>query len=210
MQFINIVVHSVEDMNFRVHLQYEFTKLGLDEYLDVSMAVNFVSSVRIDLWLPSKVNFRCGQITTKDRSVQATAVILVKAAHLRDVICQGSQMPSNLLGPHSSVCLQPLRTGGRSPAALLRLSSVFKLCLGQVSLHPSSGQLGNLHSWLLWGPHIGKERSSPNCFRMMSKCLEHKKIMRNGHWRLPREAVKFPLKCLWLQKFHFGSWEKGV
>ncbi|OXB68666.1 hypothetical protein ASZ78_005857 [Callipepla squamata] len=32
--FINIVVHSVEDMNFRVHLQYEFTKLGLDEYLD--------------------------------------------------------------------------------------------------------------------------------------------------------------------------------
>ena len=43
MQFINIVVHSVEDMNFRVHLQYEFTKLGLDEYLDVSMT--WVSSV---------------------------------------------------------------------------------------------------------------------------------------------------------------------
>ncbi|MGH0128232.1 UNVERIFIED_CONTAM: hypothetical protein FKN15_033788 [Acipenser sinensis] len=34
MQFINIVVHSVEDMNFRVHLQYEFTKLCLDEYLE--------------------------------------------------------------------------------------------------------------------------------------------------------------------------------
>ncbi|KAG7466951.1 hypothetical protein MATL_G00147870 [Megalops atlanticus] len=34
MQFINIVVHSVEDMNFRVHLQYDFTKLNLDEYLD--------------------------------------------------------------------------------------------------------------------------------------------------------------------------------
>ena len=33
MQFINIVVHSVEDMNFRVHLQYEFTKIGLDDYL---------------------------------------------------------------------------------------------------------------------------------------------------------------------------------
>lgn len=39
MQFINIVVHSVEDMNFRVHLQYEFTKLGLDEYLDVSITI---------------------------------------------------------------------------------------------------------------------------------------------------------------------------
>merc|ERR1719394_1058111 len=34
MQFINIVVHSVEDMNFRVALQYEFTALGLDNCLD--------------------------------------------------------------------------------------------------------------------------------------------------------------------------------
>uniref|UniRef100_A0A8C4QZV9 Formin like 2 n=1 Tax=Eptatretus burgeri TaxID=7764 RepID=A0A8C4QZV9_EPTBU len=34
MQFINIVVHSVDDMNFRVHLQYEFTKLSLDSYLE--------------------------------------------------------------------------------------------------------------------------------------------------------------------------------
>lgn len=35
MQFINIVVHSVEDMNFRVHLQYDFTKLNLEEHLEV-------------------------------------------------------------------------------------------------------------------------------------------------------------------------------
>ncbi|XP_047465880.1 formin-like protein 1 isoform X2 [Mugil cephalus] len=34
MQFINIVVHSVENMNFRVHLQYEFTRHSLDEYLE--------------------------------------------------------------------------------------------------------------------------------------------------------------------------------
>lgn len=46
MQFINIVVHSVEDMNFRVHLQYEFTKLGLDEYLDVSIAESFGSNIK--------------------------------------------------------------------------------------------------------------------------------------------------------------------
>lgn len=38
MQFINIVVHSVENMNFRVFLQYEFTHLGLDHYLEVSPA----------------------------------------------------------------------------------------------------------------------------------------------------------------------------
>lgn len=36
MQFINIVVHSVENMNFRVHLQYEFTHHGLDQYLEVN------------------------------------------------------------------------------------------------------------------------------------------------------------------------------
>lgn len=35
MNFINVVVHSAEDVNFRVHLQHEFTELGLDEYLQV-------------------------------------------------------------------------------------------------------------------------------------------------------------------------------
>ncbi len=35
MNFINVIVHSAEDVNFRVHLQYEFTELGLDEYLEV-------------------------------------------------------------------------------------------------------------------------------------------------------------------------------
>ncbi|XP_068117963.1 formin-like protein 1 isoform X2 [Hyperolius riggenbachi] len=34
MQFINIVVHSVKNMNFRVYLQYEFSLLGLDSYLE--------------------------------------------------------------------------------------------------------------------------------------------------------------------------------
>ncbi|XP_055352129.1 formin-like protein [Paramacrobiotus metropolitanus] len=34
MQFINILVHSVECMNYRVYLQYEFTIIGLDEYLE--------------------------------------------------------------------------------------------------------------------------------------------------------------------------------
>ena len=34
MQFVNIVVHSVEDMNFRVALQWEFSALGLDDCLE--------------------------------------------------------------------------------------------------------------------------------------------------------------------------------
>jgi len=39
MQFINIIVHSVEDVNFRVHLQHEFSLLGLDDYLVVCCPV---------------------------------------------------------------------------------------------------------------------------------------------------------------------------
>ena len=34
MQFINIIVHSVEDFNFRVALQWEFAALGLRECLE--------------------------------------------------------------------------------------------------------------------------------------------------------------------------------
>ncbi len=34
MQFVNIVVHSVEDMNYRIFLQYEYNRLGLDDYLE--------------------------------------------------------------------------------------------------------------------------------------------------------------------------------
>lgn len=66
MQFINIVVHSVEDMNFRVHLQYEFTKLGLDEYLDVSRVESFGSNIRPGLLptlkdtLPQQRKNTCG------------------------------------------------------------------------------------------------------------------------------------------------------
>lgn len=44
MQFINIVVHSVEDMNFRVHLQYDFTKLNLDEHLEVTRSHGLLSA----------------------------------------------------------------------------------------------------------------------------------------------------------------------
>lgn len=37
MQFINIVVHSVEEMNYRIFLQHEFKLMGLDDYLEVSV-----------------------------------------------------------------------------------------------------------------------------------------------------------------------------
>lgn len=34
-KFINVIVHSTEDRNQRVALQYEFTVLGLHEFLEV-------------------------------------------------------------------------------------------------------------------------------------------------------------------------------
>ena len=39
MAFINVIVHSAENLNFRVHLQHEFTMLGLDEHLEVRECV---------------------------------------------------------------------------------------------------------------------------------------------------------------------------
>ena len=38
MNFINVIVHSADDMNFRVHLQHEFTILGLDDFIEVGVA----------------------------------------------------------------------------------------------------------------------------------------------------------------------------
>ena len=45
MNFINVVVHCPEDMNLRVHLQYEFTLLGLDFYLQASEFVLILSTI---------------------------------------------------------------------------------------------------------------------------------------------------------------------
>ena len=33
-EFINLIIHSANDMNFRVHLQYEFQCLGLETLLN--------------------------------------------------------------------------------------------------------------------------------------------------------------------------------
>ena len=33
LKFVNVLVHTVQDMNYRVHLQHEFTNLGYDQVL---------------------------------------------------------------------------------------------------------------------------------------------------------------------------------
>jgi hypothetical protein len=49
MQFINIIVHSTQHMNFRVHLQYEFTQLGLDEYLENKLRYNESDRLQVQI-----------------------------------------------------------------------------------------------------------------------------------------------------------------
>jgi hypothetical protein len=51
MQFINIVVHSTQNMNFRVHLQYEFTNLGLDDYLENKLRFNESDRLQVRFFL---------------------------------------------------------------------------------------------------------------------------------------------------------------
>jgi hypothetical protein len=60
MQFINIVVHSVEDMNFRVYLQYEFTELGLDAYLEkIRYTESEELQVRTSRYGTKPIDYRC-------------------------------------------------------------------------------------------------------------------------------------------------------
>lgn len=49
MQFINIVVHSTQNMNYRVHLQHEFTLLGLDDYLENKLRFNESDRLHVQL-----------------------------------------------------------------------------------------------------------------------------------------------------------------
>lgn len=41
LQFINILVHSIDDVNYRLFLQHEFKLLGLEDYLEVPKFVPY-------------------------------------------------------------------------------------------------------------------------------------------------------------------------
>ena len=49
MKFINIIVHSAKNMNFRVHLQNEFALLGLDDYLNNKLRFNDNDKLKIEI-----------------------------------------------------------------------------------------------------------------------------------------------------------------
>ncbi|KAE9555097.1 hypothetical protein FO519_001672 [Halicephalobus sp. NKZ332] len=107
LQLINVLVHSVEDCNYRVSLQYEFTILGLDDYLSIleqnecesliahrhSYQENFVDVQKLmDLSLELlKVKEKCDQLEhsltlSRERNQQAAAEYFSYRARLEKQI----------------------------------------------------------------------------------------------------------------------------
>ncbi|KAG5867936.1 hypothetical protein JTB14_006741 [Gonioctena quinquepunctata] len=84
MQFVNIIVHSVEDMNFRVHLQYEFTALGLDSYLE---KLRFTESEELHVQISAYLDNVFDVAALMEDSETKTAA-LEKVTELEDEVSQ--------------------------------------------------------------------------------------------------------------------------
>ncbi|XP_028128307.1 formin-like protein [Diabrotica virgifera virgifera] len=84
MQFVNIIVHSVEDMNFRVHLQYEFTALGLDNYLE---KLRFTESEELQVQISAFLDNVFDVAALMEDSETKTAA-LEKVGELEDEVAQ--------------------------------------------------------------------------------------------------------------------------
>ncbi|KAK6617872.1 hypothetical protein RUM43_014101 [Polyplax serrata] len=87
MQFVNIVVHSVEDMNFRVHLQFEFTALGLDDYLEkLRLTESEELQVQISAYLDNvfDVNTLMEDSETKTAALEKVAELEDELGHAHD------------------------------------------------------------------------------------------------------------------------------
>lgn len=85
MQFVNIVVHSVEDMNFRVHLQFEFTALGLDQYLEkLKLTESEELQVQISAYLDNvfDVNALMEDSETKTAALEKVAELEDELGHV--------------------------------------------------------------------------------------------------------------------------------
>ncbi|EEB13774.1 conserved hypothetical protein [Pediculus humanus corporis] len=87
MQFVNIIVHSVEDMNFRVHLQFEFTALGLDDYLEkLRLSESEELQVQISAYLDNvfDVNVLMEDSETKTAALEKVAELEDELGHAHD------------------------------------------------------------------------------------------------------------------------------
>lgn len=81
MQFINIIVHSTQNMNFRVHLQYEFTQLGLDDYLENKLRYNESDRLQVQIQAYLDNQFDVQQLL---EDAEAKAEALTEIEKLKD------------------------------------------------------------------------------------------------------------------------------
>jgi hypothetical protein len=100
MQFVNIIVHSVEDMNFRVHLQYEFTALGLDNYLE---KLRFTESEELQVQISAYLDNVFDVAALMEDSETKTAA-LEKVGELEDELAQVGGQRSGVEGDRIVCC----------------------------------------------------------------------------------------------------------
>lgn len=100
MQFVNIIVHSVEDMNFRVHLQYEFTALGLDNYLE---KLRFTESEELQVQISAYLDNVFDVAALMEDSETKTAA-LEKVGELEDELAQVGRQRSGVEGDRIVCC----------------------------------------------------------------------------------------------------------
>lgn len=81
MQFINIIVHSTQNMNFRVHLQHEFTQLGLDDYLENKLRYNESDRLQVQIQAYLDNQFDVQQLL---EDAEAKAEALTEIEKLKD------------------------------------------------------------------------------------------------------------------------------
>uniref|UniRef100_A0A8C6SPX1 Formin like 1 n=1 Tax=Neogobius melanostomus TaxID=47308 RepID=A0A8C6SPX1_9GOBI len=120
MQFINIVVHSVENMNFRVHLQHEFTHHGLDEYLE---SLKFTESDRLLVQIQAYLDnvFDVGALLEDAETKNALL------EHMEELQEHNTQV-------HDCVCLWLLSVLGKQMYCLFK-------CLSTVKDEPDAGNI---------------------------------------------------------------------
>uniref|UniRef100_A0A8C2KX11 Formin like 1 n=1 Tax=Cyprinus carpio TaxID=7962 RepID=A0A8C2KX11_CYPCA len=124
MQFINIIVHSVENMNFRVYLQYEFTQLGLDSYLE---KLNDTESERLQVQIQAYLDnvFDVGAML-EDAEAKNTII-----EHLEELQEQNTQLNTRLQQCESEAVektseLEKQLTQSRKEVELLKVAQFAK------------------------------------------------------------------------------------
>lgn len=92
LQFINIIVHSVDDMNYRTHLQYEFTNLALDEYLDkLKQNESEELQVQIQTYLDNRID-----VSALAEEAEAKNSALEQVQQLLEKLSIANELQSNL------------------------------------------------------------------------------------------------------------------